>query len=357
MQVGFAQRPNLPVAAYRVVQHAANLGAAVHGVRALYNYSGGPSYAQIKNAFSWAKGKYNTHQARKAYMKSKGGVGRSRYPRPMKKLKAQVKELKRVAEADTGTLIFRDMEASRLQCGTNEQASLDVIGSSNTLLEEVLAQLRYYNPSSPSTLVTADGATGSYQKEFYVKRSYAKIELTNNYQVPVDVCIYRCHIRDDTTISPDTAWSGGMTDISNVGRDNVNIYPSDSQQFVDLWRVEKTLKKTLQPGRSMSTSHSTKSFQYDPSLSDSHTSTYQTRNKAFVFLVVVQGVIGHDTSANEIGLLQAGVDIKLSRTFEVKYNAGADIKFIYSTTTLNSFTNGGVVSSKPVSDNIGYSTA
>lgn len=262
-------------------------------------------------------------------------------------LKGQVRELKRMAEADMGTLIYRDKEAKRYVCSENVQFPGNATGMSISVVQEALAQLRYYDPSTPTTLVVADGDSGSFQKEFYVKRSYAHLLLRNNYKVPVNVTVYVCTPKVDTSIDPVSAWSNGLTDSSNGSTSNLNIFPSDSEQFKDLWNVVKSSKKYLNAGSSMTISHASKCFQYDPSLVDSHALQYQKKFGAFVFMTVISGVVGHHpTTANLKGIMECGVDLVLDRTLELRYAAGADIKYTYVTEDLGAVGSTGVVSNK-----------
>lgn len=338
----------IPRAAFGVLTAAHTFN---QGYKALMNYMGPstPTYKVAKAIYV------------KAYMKSKSVPApmsrvRASYKPFPKKIKQQLKEVKKLAEADMGTLTYRDIETSQLLASSNSQGVVSYVGNSTEAIEEVIAQLRYYNPSSPSTLVTADGATGAYQKEFYISRAYSKITCRNNFQVPAHVSIYICVPKQDTSITPTTAWSNGLTDSSNGTTSNINSFPTDSLQFTDLWRIQKTRKKVVQPGSTWSLNHSVKPFSYDPSLIDDHSFSYQRLFRGWSYLVVVQGVCGHDsTTTTTTGILQAGVDFVVERTFEVRYNAGADIKYTYYASALGTLTTGGVVSQKPVADNQKYS--
>lgn len=321
-------------------------------------YYGAPGVAAYYGAKYYNKP--SAIKARNQTMRSiKSGVKLRRTKRKTfpKKVKSQIKELKRLAESDMGRLVYRDMAPARLLAGVNAQACSAIAASDTSILEAVIAQLRYYDPSAPSTLVTADGATGTYQKEFYFKRIYSKITYRNNYQSPVLVKSYCCVPKDDTNITPFVAWTNGLTDGANGSYSDMNSYPTDSQQFQDLYKIVSSKTKLLNPGQELVCTHSEKPFQYDPSLTDSHSLSYQTRNKNFLWMTIVSGCVGHDTSLDEQGFLAAGVDIIIERVFEVHYSAGADIRFVYTTNSLDTFTNGGVYSSKPVADNIGYSVS
>jgi len=132
------------------------------------------------------------------------------------------------------------------------------------------------------------------------------------------------------------------------------VYLTDSPQFQELWSVGKSMSKTLQSGQECTMVHTCKKFNYNPSVSDSHTSNFQKSFDGSYLVVRVEGVLGHDTSADEQGTLQAGVDVQIDTTWKVLYPAGADIKYIFVADDSSSFTNGGVCANKPLSDNQGY---
>jgi len=299
----------------------------------------------------------NANTTRKPYKKStrrkRYGKGKSK----VNKLSQTVRNLKRSAEADQGMLTYRHRTTGSCLSSVNAITYDGQNILSSSFYEAVLAQLRYYNPSSPSTLVQADGATGTYMKDFYFEKVFAKLTVRNNYQVPCKVTVYSCKVKSDTSVSPVNAITNGLTDVGAPSATSPIVYPSDSPQFRDLWSVVATTKKVLQPGEEMVVGYSAKPFTYDPSLFDSQTETYQARVGAFTYLIRTEGVLGHDTSAAQYGTLQSGVDWQIDRTVKVKYSAGADIEYVYVVDASYTFTNGGVCSSKPVADNIPYSVA
>lgn len=277
-------------------------------------------------------------------------------PRQVKGLSNQVKELKRLAESDMGTHTHRQRIADNLVSSVNEQSNITLESVSSTRCEEVISELRYYDPASPGVLVQADGTTGSYQKEFYFKKMYSKILLRNNYQVPCNVSVYCCRPKADTNITPSSAYTNGLVDVGNPSASNPLMHLTDSVQFKDLWRIEKSKRILLEPGQYCSLSTISKPFQYDPSLFDSHVSNFMPQFQAQVWQVHVTGIMGHDTViTTEQGVLQAGVDIQVDTTFVLKYPAGADIKYFFVSDTSMTFSNVGVISNKPLADNQPYS--
>lgn len=268
-----------------------------------------------------------------------------------------LKTVSQKLNAGMGQLIYRQRGTGRILASVNQQTLYNLATVHLTFIEGVLAQLRYYNPSAPSTLVTADGTTGTYSKSFLIKSIVVKLKLKNNYQVPCQVRTYSCIPRADTSTDPATAFTQGLADVGNPTSSSQLVYVTDSPQYNELWKCVKSTNQVLMPGDEVDLYHKTAPFHYDPSYADSNTDTYQPSMRAHAFLVRIDGVLGHDTTLSEQGFLQAGVDFSSDRIVQVEYQAGADIKYIYVTDGSSSFTNGGVVSSKPVADNQAYSVA
>lgn len=136
------------------------------------------------------------------------------------------------------------------------------------------------------------------------------------------------------------------------------IYPSNLAQFNDLWKIVKTKTKHLAPGASCYSTYSTGGFTYDPASFDQHNLAYQTKYKAFEWLIRLEGVTGHDSAADEHARIQCGVDMYISRVTRWVYDAGAALDDIYvNDNTDQTFTNTGLVTNRPVADNQSYSLA
>lgn len=273
------------------------------------------------------------------------------------KARKAIQKVRRLAESDMGTHTHRIRSTARLLSSVNSCNTRSDSLVSITNLEAALAQLRYYNPSDPGTLVQASGLTGTFQKEFNFTKVYARSVVRNNYQVPVKVSIYMCTPKDDTSITPLESYTNGLTDVGNPSASSALVFLTDSPQFSDLWRVVSSKSVELKPGRKVSVKFTGKPFQYDPSLIDNHAMEYQSKYDCCATFLRIEGIIGHDTAADEQGTIQAGVDVVNDIRFEIQYSAGADIRYITVSNGSDTFTNGGVVSSYPVADNIGYSVS
>lgn len=329
----------------RVVEPVFRL--AEHGLKAAGGYGG----------YQYFKGKRSApvYEPRAIAPSRKRG----RIPRKVKGIQKQVKELKRIAESDMGTHIERERTTGRVLAGVNAMGLAGFNAMTTATIERCLNKLKYYDIATPETLVVAAANLGTYTKDFYISRTYSKITVRNNYQVPCKVKVFVCVPKVDTAINAETAFTNGLTDSGNPTATSPLVQLTDSQQFNDLYRIEKSKSVLMEAGDECVMSYGFKPFLYDPALVDSQTQTYQVRYGTCIFVVRIEGVLGHDTVVTtEQSTLQVGVDVMYETMIECKYAAGIDL---YTVSIVNnadtSFTNAGVVSAKPLVDNQSYSLA
>lgn len=271
----------------------------------------------------------------------------------IRSMKKQIKKIKQQNEANMGDLTYRYIDVDDFDIPVNKIYWNWYALSDITDIEAVLAQLRYYDPTAPTNLVTADFATGSYQKEVLIELCSLNITTRANYTTPAEIVMYACRVKDDTSQTPLALMQAGDSDVSNVDLNNPQLYPSDIPLVTDLWKLKVLKKRHLEPGQQCSASISVKKpFTYDPHVSDTHNLTYQRRYGGCGILLGVNGGLAHDTTLDEQGLADTQVDIMIKRTYRVKYNAGASIKYIYVNDQLDAFTNDARVCVKDTPDQV-----
>lgn len=281
------------------------------------------------------------------YMKAKKGKSN---------LKSRLSQLEKSHRDTMSKLIYKyDTKGTiRTASGTAGYGYNSAI--SQSIIESAIANCRYFDPSNPGTLITASLATPTYRQNILVS-ARSQVVIKNNYQVP---CVVTCGVvfpKLDTSIDPVTAFQNGMADVGNPDNTSTLLSYKDSPQYRDLWRG-KLKSKVLKPGGQMILKHFQKGFTYDPSLTDSHSQSFQKNSRSALYVYRVQGVLGHDTSvATEQGLMPAGIDVYVTTNYFVTYDSGgASIRtVVLSENATQTFTNGGLVSEQPVADNIQYS--
>jgi len=311
------------------------MSAIPYAARTLYSNAAG-LYSGVRNAYGWLNSNRTVQSGgNKVYRRPLRAAAK-----PKNKLKRAVKQLQHQVRANEGELVYRERQIGRcVTDAVNECELVGTSGSSITKLETVISNLRYFNPATPGTYTTVDFTSGSQSKSIRVKL-YSKINLRNNYVVPAKVDIYCVIPKVDTSISAVTAISNGFADIGGVDIDSSLMYPTDSPQFNQVWKIVKHTHFTLKAGGERTMNFSKPYFDYDPSLYDTHTELYQKNYGGHQYVIRVTGVLAHDSAVStEEGFSKAGVDYTVVTTYTCRYAAGADIKYIIVNDGADTFTN------------------
>lgn len=299
-----------------------------------------PTYMKKKRYYKAHR--RNKRRPRGAFAKRKRRrAGKRRRCTPLEKTRA-FRKLKRRVEAGMGTYVYKTRSTEALEALANQIGSKVFDGSKIGFIQSAIDNLPTYNPANPASYTFVNFNTGSNQKRIEIANTYTYVQVKSNYQVPVRVKIYLCIPREDTNITPQQALINGLADVSEPDLTEVSpmISPFDSPQFNDLWKVAKTTKKLLLPGKTVSASHVIGSFLYDPSFIQSHALDYQGRYGSHAYFVRVEGALAHDTVVTtEQGNSNAGVEVQRFTKYLIKYEAGADIKFIEVVDGNDSFSN------------------
>lgn len=274
-----------------------------------------------------------------------------------KKIKEQIKHLRQIADSDTGTLTYRKRTTNQLISDVNQQAMKAITGTSTVLVEEALNQCRFYDVTNPAVLKVPT-ITGTYCKDYLIESTHSKLTIRNNYQVPCKLKVYLCKPKIDTSSTPADFVTSGLSDSTNTTIASTNVYATDSPHLHEAYSIVKTKTYILEGGQQVECTHHEGAYTYSPDFVDSHSQFYQKAYKAFVWLLVLQGTLAHDSVINtEQGICKATIDIMVDLVHKVKYNAGIDLKYTYIDQQLDTFTNGPVLSNKPTADNQNYSIA
>lgn len=295
----------------------------------------------------------------KSVKKRSTSTSKARYISKKKSVRRQLRDIRRSLKSDQARHTRRTRATTTLRISANQAGYSQHDPCGITDIEAACAALRYYDPSAPSSLVTAAGATGTYTRQIHFESVYSKLEVRNNYLVPVKLKVYCFVPKHDTNIPPSTYFSDGITDqeASGTGASSSPLlYPTDFDMVNDNWKSVKTTSMVLEPGRTKVCAYMRKAFDYDPSNADTHSLEYQAKYMAQVWYVRVEGIIGHDTTLGEYTTLPGGVDLLSDRKWVITYDAGVNLNDIsYSNGASATFTNAGLVSILGPSDNIGYS--
>ncbi len=270
-----------------------------------------------------------------------------------------IKRLTYSENASLGTFTHRKIEdfGTITAAATGAQGVSAVYGHVMDDFNESVAYLQYYDPATPGTLVTADGKTGTFDRRFLFKSVYCSLVIRNNYQTDCHIKVYLITPKGASSIAPLTAWGNGITanpDSTITATTTIGQYPNDYSDFKDVWTAKLHCKAALSAGQTMTCSHGFRNVEYDPTAYASHSASFQQKYKNFGFIIIVTGTIAH--TATTTGFAAAGVDAIMRTTRVITYDAGANISFHRMDNSLGDQTTASVQSTKPVADNIPYST-
>lgn len=315
-------------------------------------------------AAKYARPYMKTYKQRNQSLKRKspGYARTSRRPYKKSKVTRNTKMIKKLQAHDRqslGDMTYRQLGSSRVTFLTNDQGVVPIGGSRTIDLESILSKCKFFDPSNPATLIEGSLAAGTYQRNVRFENITSNIECRNNYGTTMEVTIYKCLVKEDTNNNPITAWASGIPDGSNLSTPNdLGQYPTDYDLVNDLWKLTVAKKVVLQPGQAVKAFHKTGAFEFASSTVDTHALAYQKEYKSFEWLVIAKGVHGHDTSFLQVANMPGGIDFSWTNVYKVKYDAGINIRFVHvDNGNADTFSNAGVMSQKPMTDNQGYSVA
>lgn len=256
-----------------------------------------------------------------------------------KRQDAKLKQIVAKQNSTEAIHIRRRRDVQRIKAENKEciHYSCDSINKCD-VLELAMNQLRYYDPSDPANLTLSNPSTGTYTRIINVDSVSSKLTLRNNYIVPAKIKVYLCTVRKDTNSDPVSWYANGIADEAFLNTATAGVpdatsgtdpllYLTDIRQVTEMWNV-KLLKSTiLQAGHQCSVSHSVGGIRYDPALYDVHSLAFLKSNKAFCFVVRVEGVIGH-TETLQMATSAAAVDVFWDTKYVFRYEGGSSVRDI-----------------------------
>lgn len=276
-------------------------------------------------------------------------------------LKKRVRTLEQKTKTNTSYIDFRQLSANTTRSAFNTQAWQELY-ITNADIENCMDQTRFYDATT-NAFINNDVEGFSAMRSYFVSVYFLSVKIRNNYQVPVRVRVHYLRCTEDT--------NNGIAAIHAAeAADNVLNYSALTDPLIDVgtmapkmyqtWKpIKKVSSAVLQPGEEMICAINTKPFNYDPSIIDETGQTYNKSTKDCGIYFNVKGVVSHDSAAAEYTITAAGVDYQVFKRVKLHYNSGgAAYRHIYISNTMNAtVTNGLVVSSKPVADNLTYSVS
>lgn len=278
-------------------------------------------------------------------------------PKPKSQtVQAQIKRLAKKVNIDLSKHTHRYAQASTITALDAECDHEEVQPITPTLLETFTNSLRFYD-STGNALDTADPTSNTFSHDVHFKNVHSKLTVRNNYHVPCRVKVYLCKAKSDTTQGVVSTYTAGLVDqCVTAGADTESplMYPTDIEMVKEQWDIDCVIDKYMLSGDQYEASHSTGQFSYDPSHADTETATFQKQWKSFLWLIRLEGVLGHDTAvAFQVGRVEAKIDYEMVVKAEIEYNSGGVQlnDFSFTDNRDQTYTNNGVAGVRTIPNN------
>lgn len=278
-----------------------------------------------------------------------------------KTLQRQINQIAKQVNLLTSKHTHRYAESGYAGANDGECDHVEWAPVSPTNLENYTNNLRFYD-STGNALDTADPTTLTASHDIKFKNIHSRITVRNNNSVPADIKIYCCKVKSDTSNGVLATYTAALADqCVTAGADTESplMYLTDMERVREEFDIDCVKDITLPHGKQVTASHNTGEFNYDPSHIDTETTAYQKAFKAFLWVVRVQGQLGHDSVqfTTELGLGKTTVDVMVENKAEIIYNSGGVALNDYSFNDQRdtSFSNSHILGVINSPDNIGES--
>lgn len=270
--------------------------------------------------------------------KMPGNKGKKKTKAPLKK---RVKQLEDKVNDNLATHVFKSeatfqSSAVSNRCGYNLGT---LLGAAQ--FEQMLDAFPFQSTAIPGTPATFDATSVTQPAEWKIK-CYTKTIMRNNYLYPCNIRCYILKPKVDTNTNPISSVTVGLTEQTSGAIYSTTapfLYPSDSMEFNEHWKILSSCDMKLQSGDECVVPYE-EEISYNQEFADSNTSTYLKKYSRLIFVRVV-GVVCHDnaTSTN-VGISASAIDAVIERKFTVKYPSAAPIKTTEMVSGLSAITIG-----------------
>lgn len=159
--------------------------------------------------------------------------------------------------------------------------------------------------------------------KYFIDQVTAKYMMTNQENTNVELFIYDLVAKKDGSITPEGAWSGGLTDEGGNAsyRNTVGISPFVSPQFNAYWKVLKKTRVVLGTGQSHCHYINWKCQKVfnQEKLADS---PYYIKGLSYATMIIQTGLPVTDTTGSTV--TTAGTDVASVMTKQVKFKVVRD---------------------------------
>lgn len=259
-----------------------------------------------------------TSRKRKSYSAGRKKTGRKS---KVKKIESRVRALEK-REKEGEVLFLGKLCASKIHGCNQGEAAYDNEYAFNTgTVTTILSKLQVWDPATNS-FIDGDFTFGGEGKNLTIDSFYSSVTVKNNCGPTCIVTVYIVEPRTGETATPVSALTDAVVDIRLDNTMNLNnrlVFPSDCPSFGSKWKTIATKKFTLLPGRQRKVTHAVKDIVWKDEIGYAD---YDKRLKSFVYLVRLEGAVGHVSGPVRVGALDCTVDLMYEQVARVKYDGG-----------------------------------
>jgi len=257
--------------------------------------------------------------------KTRARYGSRPYVKRAKNLKQAAKKIQkletRVAESET-TLDYRSRAVTTVTKGSNTRNYESAHYYGANTLAAVMGALPVYDAAT-NTFTDRSFSVATNSKTVLIPKIENTLEMKNNYDVPIKVCVYIIVPKTDTSTDPAVTMSAGLADVGITAAQSTLWKIRDAPKFNSAWTIKRSVCRILKPGGTMVVNNSVYNVKWDPTSND--TLTFQRKFKNFAFMCTFEACvneIAHDTTNGNVGYIKGAVDRVFTQRFICKYDGG-----------------------------------
>lgn len=251
----------------------------------------------------------------------------------VRKISRKVNKLVRRANDASGILRYRKIGNGGIPFESKKTGQFFLPCMSKALINDVVGNLRYYEPLAPTQLrITSLNTGGDYQRGVTFSPSWTRLFLRNNYSVASEVSVYFCYAKKDLDADPITLGNDIPQDVGNGTLGRLFVTPSDFPTLLKYWSFKRVRHKILAPGQGLTVTRKIPGFLYDTSYTQDSTQEYCRVFKSCGFYVRIHGVLAHkvNSGTGEItyGYPAGQVDYAHQINYKIMYEAGQRVRYL-----------------------------
>lgn len=243
--------------------------------------------------------------------------------------KKDIKELKKECAEDFSTLCFRKAQTQKSTAAKDQILWDEIDLSSRTLMLEPLANVSTVRALDDDNITPIDITQGTYNRRIWCDGMFTKINFKNLTVKPVEIWAYICAPKTTGGTGPVEKFIDGINKLPRQNHTNPPAvvydantmprlyYPSDSTDFKEFWRIEKSTKFIVEPGDVVAMAYIGKARSFELK---ADTFPYQPDLGSCVLMYRVGSPMAED-AAGVYGLGPASIRVETEVTHKFRYNA------------------------------------